>query len=147
MIIATIALLAACINLPSTCASCARDVEAPCTHFGLDNNCLGVELSYHQTFVHAELREGISKWSFLQAFPRCWDKVQPLLCAVYKPVCNNSMVDLYSSKLCSEARDTCQILKEINGDWPEFLQCDSPYFSKKENCPVCIRHPMHCSIL
>lgn len=131
-------ILAATLSIPSAIASCVRQVDTPCIVFQADSDreCFAAELAYSQTFIHTDLLADSSAWSFLRAIPRCWDRVQPLLCAIYKPRCNNSRVDLYPSGLCFQARDACRILVGVNESWPEFLQCSSNYFSKEQSCQV-----------
>lgn len=59
----------------------------------------------------------------LRNAPRCWSVIQPLLCAVYMPKCENGRVELPSQSLCLATRRPCSIVDQERG-WPEFLKCD-----------------------
>ncbi|KAI3366757.1 hypothetical protein L3Q82_009419 [Scortum barcoo] len=62
-------------------------------------------------------------WSGLRNAPRCWSVIQPLLCAVYMPKCENGRVELPSQSLCLATRRPCSIVDQERG-WPAFLKCD-----------------------
>lgn len=59
----------------------------------------------------------------LRNAPRCWSVIQPLLCAVYMPKCENGRVELPSQSLCAATRQPCSIVDRERG-WPGFLKCD-----------------------
>ena len=59
----------------------------------------------------------------LRNAPRCWAVIQPLLCAVYMPKCENGRVELPSKSLCLATRRPCSIVDQERG-WPSFLTCD-----------------------
>lgn len=59
----------------------------------------------------------------LRNAPRCWSVIQPLLCAVYMPKCENGRVELPSQSLCLATRRPCSIVDQERG-WPNFLKCD-----------------------
>lgn len=59
----------------------------------------------------------------LRNAPRCWSVIQPLLCAVYMPKCENGRVELPSKSLCLATRKPCTIVDRERG-WPDFLKCD-----------------------
>lgn len=59
----------------------------------------------------------------LRNAPRCWSVIQPLLCAVYMPKCENGRVELPSQSLCLATRRPCSIVDQERG-WPSFLKCD-----------------------
>lgn len=59
----------------------------------------------------------------LRNAPRCWSVIQPLLCAVYMPKCENGRVELPSQSLCLATRRPCSIVEQERG-WPNFLKCD-----------------------
>lgn len=54
--------------------------------------------------------------------PRCWAVIQPLLCAVYMPKCENDRVELPSRTLARPPRGPCAIVERERG-WPDFLRC------------------------
>lgn len=62
--------------------------------------------------------------SGLRNAPRCWAVIQPLLCAVYMPKCENGKVELPSQTLCQATRRPCSIVEQERG-WPNFLKCEN----------------------
>ncbi|XP_041636732.1 smoothened homolog [Cheilinus undulatus] len=95
------------------------------------NTCLGSPLPYtHTSLILAddsstqeEAFEKLTMWSGLRNAPRCWSVIQPLLCAVYMPKCENGRVELPSQTLCLATRRPCSIVDQERG-WPNFLKCD-----------------------
>ncbi|XP_061570471.1 protein smoothened [Cololabis saira] len=95
------------------------------------NTCLGSPLPYtHTSLVLAEdsstqeeAFEKLTMWSGLRNAPRCWSVIQPLLCAIYMPKCENGHVELPSQSLCLATRRPCSIVDQERG-WPTFLTCD-----------------------
>ncbi|XP_049617491.1 protein smoothened [Syngnathus scovelli] len=95
------------------------------------NTCLGSPLPYtHTSLVLAEdsssqeeAFEKLTMWSGLRNAPRCWSVIQPLLCAVYMPKCENGRVELPSQSLCLATRRPCSIVDQERG-WPNFLKCE-----------------------
>uniref|UniRef100_A0A7N8XGC0 Protein smoothened n=1 Tax=Mastacembelus armatus TaxID=205130 RepID=A0A7N8XGC0_9TELE len=95
------------------------------------NTCLGSPLPYtHTSLILAEdsstqeeAFEKLTMWSGLRNAPRCWSVIQPLLCAVYMPKCENGRVELPSQSLCLATRQPCSIVDQERG-WPSFLKCD-----------------------
>ncbi|XP_041834030.1 smoothened homolog [Melanotaenia boesemani] len=95
------------------------------------NSCLGSPLPYtHTSLILAEdsssqeeAFEKLTMWSGLRNAPRCWSVIQPLLCAIYMPKCENGRVELPSQSLCLATRRPCSIVDQERG-WPSFLQCD-----------------------
>ncbi|XP_069556416.1 protein smoothened [Brachyistius frenatus] len=95
------------------------------------NTCLGSPLPYtHTSLILAEdsntqeeAFEKLTMWSGLRNAPRCWTVIQPLLCAVYMPKCENGCVELPSQSLCLATRRPCSIVDQERG-WPGFLKCD-----------------------
>ncbi|XP_061523698.1 protein smoothened [Phycodurus eques] len=95
------------------------------------NTCLGSPLPYtHTSLVLAEdsssqeeAFEKLTMWSGLRNAPRCWSVIQPLLCAVYMPKCDNGRVELPSQSLCLATRRPCSIVDQERG-WPNFLKCE-----------------------
>ncbi|XP_063782790.1 protein smoothened isoform X2 [Pseudophryne corroboree] len=68
----------------------------------------------------------------LRNAPRCWEAIQPLLCAVYMPKCEAGKVELPSQGLCQATRGPCAIVERERG-WPDFLKCSTDRFP--EGCP------------
>ncbi|XP_041360515.1 smoothened homolog [Gigantopelta aegis] len=104
--------------------------------------CMGVKLPFtHTSLMFAndsatldDVTDKLYLWSGLQNVPQCWAVVQPYLCSVYLPKCDdNTMVLEYPSReVCERTRGPCKIVDNYNKGWPDFLQCDQPYF--KTNC-------------
>lgn len=69
----------------------------------------------------------------LRNAPRCWSVIQPLLCAIYMPKCENGRVELPSKSLCLATRKPCSIVDRERG-WPSFLKCDK----FPVGCSVCL---------
>ncbi|KAG1953026.1 smoothened [Pimephales promelas] len=96
------------------------------------NTCLGSPLPYtHTSLILAEdsetqeeAFEKLAMWSGLRNAPRCWAVIQPLLCAVYMPKCENGKVELPSQHLCQATRKPCSIVERERG-WPNFLKCEN----------------------
>lgn len=119
---------------------------APCTAIDpQQDTCLGVTLDYSHTSLSLandsstleEVQANLAEWAGLQGAPRCWDVIQPLLCAVYMPRCNDSRILMYPRELCLKTREPCKIVPEMNGGkWPEFLDCDQPHFTTDQLCMV-----------
>ncbi|XP_078665081.1 protein smoothened-like [Branchiostoma floridae x Branchiostoma belcheri] len=94
------------------------------------SSCLGTSLSYHFTSTtlandstnQAEAHGKLVLWTGLRNVPRCWEVIQPLLCSVYMPKCENGYVELPSYEMCAITRGPCKIVEEEQG-WPAFLQC------------------------
>lgn len=104
-----------------------------------ERSCLGVTLPYTHTslalsgFPNQRMaREQLEVWSALRNIPRCWAVVQPLLCAVFFPQCNNSSVELPSQEMCVITRVPCRLVERERG-WPEFLMCHEEYPHKCKN--------------
>ncbi|XP_072858536.2 protein smoothened [Pogona vitticeps] len=112
---------------------------APCEPLE-ERACLGEPLPYGATSTllagdsgsQAEARDKLLLWSGLRNAPRCWDVIQPLLCAVYMPKCEDGKVELPSQSLCQATRGPCTIVERERG-WPDFLKCTTDRFPK--DCP------------
>uniref|UniRef100_A0A8C6HX30 Protein smoothened n=1 Tax=Mus spicilegus TaxID=10103 RepID=A0A8C6HX30_MUSSI len=104
------------------------------------NVCLGSALPYGATTTllagdsdsQEEAHGKLVLWSGLRNAPRCWAVIQPLLCAVYMPKCENDRVELPSRTLCQATRGPCAIVERERG-WPDFLRCTPDHFP--EGCP------------
>ncbi|XP_076361790.1 smoothened, frizzled class receptor [Tachypleus tridentatus] len=97
-----------------------------------NTTCFGVKLPYAHTALAlvntseslADVKEQLILWKGLQSVPRCWAVIQPLLCAVYLPKCENGQITLPSQEMCKVTRGPCQVVQHEFG-WPEFLKCNS----------------------
>ncbi|XP_067173703.1 protein smoothened [Apteryx mantelli] len=128
---------AAPLNASAAPERCRR--PAPCERLRY-GACLGSALPYAATSTllaadSASQEEAHGKlllWSGLRNAPRCWDVIQPLLCAVYMPKCEDGQVELPSQTLCLATRAPCTIVERERG-WPDFLKCTPDRFP--EGCP------------
>ncbi|XP_054044763.1 smoothened homolog [Rissa tridactyla] len=125
------------LNSSAVPERCRR--PAPCERLRY-GACLGSALPYAATSTllaadSASQEEAHGKlllWSGLRNAPRCWDVIQPLLCAVYMPKCEDGQVELPSQTLCQATRAPCTIVERERG-WPDFLKCTPDRFP--EGCP------------
>ncbi|XP_066218744.1 protein smoothened isoform X3 [Saccopteryx leptura] len=123
---------------PPLLSHCGR--AAPCEPLRY-NVCLGSALPYESTSTllagdsdsQEEAHGKLVLWSGLRNAPRCWAVIQPLLCAVYMPKCENDRVELPSRTLCQATRGPCAIVERERG-WPDFLRCTPDHFP--EGCPA-----------
>lgn len=107
-----------------------------------DRTCLGSMLDYNLTTVELvtdsrnqeEVNRKLEEWEGLKFLPKCWSVLQPLLCQVYKPRCQNSSVKKPCRKQCEATREPCSVVERYNKEWPEFLKCEQ--FPKESNCEV-----------
>uniref|UniRef100_A0A8B9X0L0 Protein smoothened n=2 Tax=Laurasiatheria TaxID=314145 RepID=A0A8B9X0L0_BOSMU len=128
---------AAVTGPPPLLSQCGR--AAPCEPLRY-NVCLGSALPYGATSTllagdsdsQEEAHGKLVLWSGLRNAPRCWAVIQPLLCAVYMPKCENDRVELPSRTLCQATRGPCAIVERERG-WPDFLRCTPDHFP--EGCP------------
>ncbi|KAG8524501.1 Smoothened-like protein [Galemys pyrenaicus] len=128
---------AAVTGPPPLLSHCGR--AAPCEPLRY-NVCLGSALPYGATSTllagdsdsQEEAHGKLVLWSGLRNAPRCWAVIQPLLCAVYMPKCENDRVELPSRTLCQATRGPCAIVERERG-WPDFLRCTPDHFP--EGCP------------
>uniref|UniRef100_A0A4W3JHJ9 Protein smoothened n=1 Tax=Callorhinchus milii TaxID=7868 RepID=A0A4W3JHJ9_CALMI len=99
------------------------------------NTCLGSALPYTHTSIslaedsstQEEAHNKLVLWSGLRNAPGCWNVIQPLLCAIYMPKCENGKVDLPGQVLCQITRRPCAIVQRERG-WPDFLKCTADRF-------------------
>ncbi|XP_071512212.1 protein smoothened isoform X2 [Panulirus ornatus] len=112
--------------------------NAHCEHLE-ETTCLGVQLPYiHTSLALTDLpnqqtaREHLELWSALRNIPRCWAVVQPLLCAIFFPRCDNNSLELPSQEMCVITRGPCRLVEYERG-WPEFLICREDYPHKCKN--------------
>ncbi|XP_070533789.1 protein smoothened-like [Ptychodera flava] len=135
-IFAVFTVISFCQVFASIADNCKR--AATCEPLATDS-CLGTRLSHSHTstilandsVTQDDVREKLALWKGLKNVPRCWEVIQPLLCAVYMPKCENGFVELPSMDICSVTRGPCKIV-EIDRGWPSFLRCDESHF--QEGC-------------
>lgn len=94
------------------------------------STCMGAKLPYRSTTLQLtdlksqwEIQEKLSLYEYLHFVPKCWAVIQPFLCALYMPKCENDTVDLPSKEMCKITLEPCKILYN-SSLFPEFLNCD-----------------------
>lgn len=96
------------------------------------STCLGVKLPYSSTSTDLildadtpeEAQERLHSWLGLKKVPKCWAAIQPLLCALYMPNCENNNLHLPPQEMCKLIENHCQILK-IENSWPPEFNCEN----------------------
>lgn len=102
--------------------------KAKCEHLN-NTMCLGAKLPYSSStlelvgLTHEQMQEKLQFWTALKHVPRCWAVIQPFLCALYMPRCDNDSVHLPSQEMCKMAMGPCRIL-ELERGWTTPLRCD-----------------------
>lgn len=95
--------------------------------------CLGEPLDFQYTTTdlvsdsknQKEVQENLRRWEGLRFLPKCWSVLQPFLCEVYVPKCENSTVKLPCREQCLATRKPCSVVERYYGQWPEFLECEN----------------------
>ncbi|XP_050424869.1 protein smoothened isoform X2 [Adelges cooleyi] len=108
--------------------------------------CLGVKLPYNSTSIDLvsdadtleEAQEKLHYWQGLKKVPKCWAAIQPLLCALYMPNCENNSIHLPPQEMCKLIENHCQILK-IENSWPSEFNCDNETLYPPRLCKNDIR--------
>lgn len=97
-----------------------------------EQTCFGSRLDYNFTTTdlvtdsqtQLDVKDNLKQWEGLKFLSRCWSVLQPLLCQVYKPRCQNNSVQLPCREQCLATRNPCSVVERYNKEWPEFLQCE-----------------------
>ncbi|KAJ6646366.1 Protein smoothened [Pseudolycoriella hygida] len=111
-----------------------------------NSTCFGSKLPYQFTSLDLtdslsqdESRERLYNYEALRNIPKCWAVIQPFLCAVYVPKCENignrDLVYLPSLEMCRITLEPCRILYNTTF-FPEFLKCNETLFPSKCNNDV-----------
>ncbi|KAK6628415.1 hypothetical protein RUM43_002227 [Polyplax serrata] len=91
-----------------------------------NSTCFGVPLPYSESSTdilvevfndsglrnYRNLQQELKKWESLRKVPKCWQTLQPFLCALYLPKCEHDTVYLLSQERCKYTMSTCRVLKE-----------------------------------
>lgn len=92
--------------------------------------CMGAKLPYSSTTLQLtdlksqeRVQEKLQLYHYLRFIPNCWAVIQPFLCALYMPKCENGTVDLPSREMCRITLKPCKILYNSTL-FPEFLNCE-----------------------
>ncbi|CAG9773620.1 unnamed protein product [Ceutorhynchus assimilis] len=101
-----------------------------------NNHCMGSKLPYLWTTLdltdlnsQAKVQEKLQLYEqYLRYIPKCWAVIQPFLCAMYMPKCNNGTegtetVDLPSREMCKITLQPCKLIYNSTV-FPEFFNCE-----------------------
>ncbi|CAG2055207.1 unnamed protein product [Timema podura] len=93
-----------------------------------------------------KLEEKLELWRGARRIPKCWAVIQPILCALYMPKCENDTVDLPSQvgyyfkntlfKRCEMALGHCHILHGSTGAMMAILFCFRRCEMALGPCPI-----------
>lgn len=125
---------------------CVRQANYKCEELKLTNQCFGQNIPYTSTTLdliayHSqdESLEKLISYQALKHVPKCWSVIQPFLCAVFLPKCENingnDMVYLPSLEMCKVTLEPCRILYNTSY-FPDFLKCNETNFPSKCNNDV-----------
>ena len=133
--VAVIALIS-CVNCEDLISSpvnfeCSKSADcdllaqnATCFDTSLPYNSVSFAFSGAQNVWNTKIQ--LDKWVALKSVPKCWAVVQPLLCAVYFPKCENGQISKVSHQLCKVAQNPCRIVtNDKEKGWPPFLHCNN----------------------
>lgn len=105
--------------------------SATCVPLATNATCFGTILPYQSvsfSFTGLQhiwnVKDRLNEWEALRTVPKCWAVIQPLLCAVYMPKCENGKVAKVPHQLCRVAKNPCRIIENAQ-EWPSFLKCDN----------------------
>ncbi|XP_073826630.1 smoothened, frizzled class receptor isoform X2 [Musca autumnalis] len=110
------------------------------------STCLGVKMPYEYTSLdltishsQKDIQERLKNMMALKHVPKCWAVIQPFVCAVLAPKCENingeDMVYLPSLEMCRLTLEPCRILYNTSY-FPEYLKCNETHFPSKCNNDV-----------
>ncbi|XP_044253249.1 protein smoothened isoform X2 [Tribolium madens] len=92
--------------------------------------CMGMKLPYFSTTLELtdlttqeKVQEKLHHYKYLRFIPKCWAVIQPFLCALYMPKCENGKVDLPSREMCQLTLKPCKMFYN-SSIFPKFLNCD-----------------------
>ncbi|XP_030830155.1 smoothened homolog [Strongylocentrotus purpuratus] len=116
---------------------CTRPAVCTPLPANMTRQCLGTDFSHthislslaNDSVTIQEVNEKLVMWKGLRNVPKCWEVVQPLLCAVYMPKCEDGRVELPSYDMCNVVQSPCRIV-ELERGWPHFLQCNEEHMPR-----------------
>lgn len=125
---------------------CVRDAVKKCEELQYTKQCFGQNLPYQSTsldltnyYSQDQSLEKLISYQALKYIPKCWSAIQPFLCAVFFPKCENingvDMVYLPSYEMCKITMEPCKILYN-SSYFPDFLKCNETIFPSKCNNDV-----------
>ncbi|XP_067623011.1 protein smoothened [Eurosta solidaginis] len=103
--------------------------------------CLGAKIPYDYTSLdltdyrsQEHMLKHLSSYRALRHVPKCWAVIQPFLCAVFMPKCEQingkDMVYLPAVEMCRKTWEPCRIVYN-SSYFPEFLRCNETLFPPK----------------
>ncbi|XP_017086923.2 protein smoothened [Drosophila bipectinata] len=127
-------------GLDSRQIQCVRRARCYATT-NLTNTCFGSKFPHEMSSLdltdfhtEKELNDKLNDYQALKHVPKCWAAIQPFLCAVFKPKCENingqDMVYLPSYEMCRMTLEPCRILYNTTF-FPKFLRCNETLFPAK----------------
>ncbi|XP_025831873.1 protein smoothened [Agrilus planipennis] len=91
------------------------------------NTCMGIKLPYSSTTLdlinlssQEVVQEKLQLYQYLRYIPKCWAVIQPFLCALYMPKCENGKAYLASKEMCRIISGPCKILHR-SGIFSDFM--------------------------
>lgn len=107
----------------------------------VNSTCLGTKIPYSLTSLDLtdyqsqdQMLKHLSSYRALRHVPKCWAVIQPFLCSVFMPKCEQingkDMVYLPSVEMCRKTWEPCRILYNTSY-FPEFLRCNETLFPPK----------------
>ncbi|XP_018796507.1 PREDICTED: protein smoothened [Bactrocera latifrons] len=107
----------------------------------VNNTCFGANITYSLTSLDLtdyqnqdQMLKHLSNYRALRNVPKCWAVIQPFLCSVFMPKCEQingkDMVYLPSVEMCRKTWEPCRILYN-SSYFPEFLRCNETLFPPK----------------
>lgn len=106
---------------------CQRNAKCQTLNY---STCMGAKLPYSSTTLDLTdlnsqeiVQEKLYQYQVLRFIPKCWAVIQPFLCSLYMPKCENGKVDLPSKEMCKLILNPCKILYNTTF-FPEFMKCE-----------------------
>ncbi|XP_017473360.1 PREDICTED: protein smoothened [Rhagoletis zephyria] len=107
----------------------------------VNSTCLGAKIPYNFTSLdltdyrnQEQMLKHLHSYRALRNVPKCWAVIQPFLCSVFMPKCEQmngkDMVYLPSVEMCRKTWEPCRILYNTSY-FPEFLRCNETLFPPK----------------
>ncbi|XP_054742762.1 protein smoothened [Anastrepha obliqua] len=112
-----------------------------CEKLAVNSTCLGAKIPYNFTSLDLtdyqskeQMLKHLNSYRALRHVPKCWAVIQPFLCSVFMPKCEEingkEMVYLPSVEMCRKTLEPCRILYNTTF-FPEFLRCNETLFPPK----------------
>ncbi|XP_034947663.1 protein smoothened [Chelonus insularis] len=114
---------------PTASVNCRKQVKCVKMKY---STCMGTPLPFTMTTVDLlpepmtqdQIQERLKILQVLRHIPKCWAVVQPFLCSLFMPQCNNNTVELPSQEFCKKVSGPCRILFN-HTIWPNFINCEN----------------------